>query len=105
MAEAKGRDVSYEWDVYKYLCPNMENNPWSPLEPGKHGFMQVGLGHDKKTFRRPETRHVFVGIGKPTRLIYCGKYELSRTKRLNAKEWATLSEKVCRGSICTVGMG
>lgn len=99
---AKKKDVSRTWNVDKYLCPNMEHNPWSPRGPGKHGFMQVGLGNDEKTFEQPETLHVFVGIGSPSRFIYCGKYKLSRVVRLTTDEWASLPEKACRDSICTV---
>ncbi|KAH9947973.1 hypothetical protein B0H21DRAFT_778217 [Amylocystis lapponica] len=70
----------------------MDHNPWLPTGPGKHGFMQVGLGREKTAFNTPEIRHVFVGAGK--RLKYCGLYEVSRVDPLSIAEWGSLPEKV-----------
>ncbi|KAI9058845.1 hypothetical protein FKP32DRAFT_1231163 [Trametes sanguinea] len=75
-----------------FLCPNMDHNPWSPSGPGKHGYMQVGLGRDKDLFNDGEYRHVFVGAGK--HLIYCGWYHALRVERLTKEEWTTLPQKV-----------
>ena len=87
-------DVARQWNVGGYLCPNMEHNPWSPLAPGKHGYMQQGLGLEKETFVRPEEQHVFVGVGSTKQYIYCGKYRLWRVERLTQEEWKALPENV-----------
>lgn len=70
----------------------MDHNPWSPTSPGKHGYMQVGLGQDKARFNTPEIRHIFVGNGG--RFKYSGKYEVSRVEPLSVDEWNTLPDKV-----------
>ncbi|OSD03623.1 hypothetical protein PYCCODRAFT_240508 [Trametes coccinea BRFM310] len=75
-----------------YLCPNMDHNAWSPSGPGKHGYMQVGLGRDRDLFNDGEYRHVFVGAGK--HFVYCGWYHVLRVERLTKEEWGTLPPKV-----------
>ncbi|KAI9058843.1 hypothetical protein FKP32DRAFT_1581536 [Trametes sanguinea] len=70
----------------------MDHNAWSPPGPGKHGYMQVGLGRDKAYFNDGECRHVFVGAGKG--FVYCGYYHALRVERLTKEEWATLPSKV-----------
>ncbi|KAI0673479.1 hypothetical protein C8Q78DRAFT_627832 [Trametes maxima] len=79
--------------IQDYLCPNMDHNAWSPAGPGKHGFIQVGLGRDRKLFNgEGDYRHVFVGAGK--HLIYCGWYHVLRVEPLTKDEWETLPAKV-----------
>ncbi|KAI1793896.1 hypothetical protein LXA43DRAFT_971553 [Ganoderma leucocontextum] len=71
----------------------MDHNAWSPAGPGKHGYMQVGLGRDRKLFNdQGEYRHVFVGAGKL--LVYCGWYHVLRVEALTKDEWETLPDKV-----------
>ncbi|KAI8980669.1 hypothetical protein BD414DRAFT_492913 [Trametes punicea] len=79
-------------DIHDYLCPNMDHNAWSPAGPGKHGYMQVGLGRDRKLFNEGDYRHVFVGAGK--HLVYCGWYHVFRVEPLTKEEWATLPPRV-----------
>ena len=81
-----------------YLCPNMDHNAWSPAGPGKHGYMQVGLGRDRKLFNdQGEYRHVFVGAGKL--FLYCGWYHVLRVEPLTQDEWETLPAKVRFSSV------
>ncbi|TBU46123.1 hypothetical protein BD309DRAFT_989088 [Dichomitus squalens] len=71
----------------------MDHNAWSPAGPGKHGYMQVGLGRDRKLFNdQGEYRHVFVGAGKL--FLYCGWYHVLRVDALTEDEWGTLPDKV-----------
>ncbi|KAI0961811.1 hypothetical protein AcW1_000790 [Taiwanofungus camphoratus] len=84
--------LAVKWDIDEYLCPNMDHNPWLPTGPGKHGYMQVGLGRDGVRFNEPVHQHVFVGLGKV--LTYCGVYEVERVNPLLQEEWETLPEKV-----------
>ncbi|KAI0375346.1 hypothetical protein BV20DRAFT_933411 [Pilatotrama ljubarskyi] len=70
----------------------MDHNAWSPAGPGKHGYMQVGLGRDRKFFNEGDYRHVFVGAGK--HFLYCGWYHVIRVDPLSKEEWATLPPKV-----------
>lgn len=86
------KPLAIRWQVDEYLCPKMDHNPWSPTSPGKHGYMQVGLGQDKARFNTPEIRHIFVGNGG--RFKYSGKYEVSRVEPLSVDEWNTLPDKV-----------
>ncbi|KAI0756662.1 hypothetical protein C8Q80DRAFT_48193 [Daedaleopsis nitida] len=80
-------------DICGYLCPNMDHNAWSPVGPGKHGYMQVGLGRDRKLFNNDdEYQHVFVGAGKF--FLYCGWYNVRRVDPLTKDEWDTLPQKV-----------
>ncbi|KAI0830656.1 hypothetical protein BC628DRAFT_1408103 [Trametes gibbosa] len=70
----------------------MDHNAWSPAGPGKHGYMQVGLGRDRKLFNEGgDYRHVFVGAGK--HFLYCGWYHVQRVEPLTKEEWATLPTK------------
>ncbi|KAI0778526.1 hypothetical protein BD413DRAFT_110610 [Trametes elegans] len=78
--------------IQDYLCPNLDHNAWSPTGPGKHGYMQVGLGRDSKRFNEGDLRHVFVGAG--SHLQYCGWYRVLRVQPLTKEEWATLPQKV-----------
>lgn len=86
------KPLAIKWEIDEYLCPKMDHNPWSPTTPGKHGFMQVGLGQDKVRFNKPDIRHIFVGAGG--RFKYSGKYEVSRVDALSVAEWKTLPDKV-----------
>lgn len=95
-------DVARKWGINGYMCPNMEHNPWSPTGPGKHGYMQVGIGQKKHTFVEPEDHHVFVGVGGVRKYVYCGKYRMSRVDHLNREEWHTLPEKVSQESIMII---
>ncbi|KAI9058841.1 hypothetical protein FKP32DRAFT_1549455, partial [Trametes sanguinea] len=70
----------------------MDHNAWSPSGPGKHGYMQVGLGRDRDLFNEGEYRHVFVGAGK--HFLYCGWYHVLRVEPLTKEEWGTLPPKV-----------
>ncbi|EIW64423.1 uncharacterized protein TRAVEDRAFT_158665 [Trametes versicolor FP-101664 SS1] len=71
----------------------MDHNAWSPAGPGKHGYMQVGLGRDKRLFNDAgDYRHVFVGAGK--HFLYCGWYHVLRVEPLTKEEWETLPPKV-----------
>ncbi|KAI0639748.1 hypothetical protein C8Q77DRAFT_84355 [Trametes polyzona] len=72
----------------------MDHNAWSPPGPGKHGYMQVGLGRDRNLFIEGEHRHVFVGTGK--HFLYCGWYHVVRVEALSKEEWGTLPPKVKR---------
>ncbi|RDX50386.1 hypothetical protein OH76DRAFT_1348811 [Lentinus brumalis] len=71
----------------------MDHNAWSPPGPGQHGYMQVGLGRDRKLFNgEGEYRHVFVGGGKF--FLYCGWYHVLRVDPLTKEEWDTLPPRV-----------
>ncbi|KAH9898057.1 hypothetical protein C8Q73DRAFT_640932 [Cubamyces lactineus] len=70
----------------------MDHNAWSPPGPGKHGYIQVGLGRDRKLFNTGVHRHVFVGAGK--HFVYCGWYLVLRVEPLTKDEWSTLPPKV-----------
>ncbi|PIL31620.1 hypothetical protein GSI_06322 [Ganoderma sinense ZZ0214-1] len=86
-------DLARSHDIQDYLCPNMDHNAWSPAGPGKHGYMQVGLGRDRKLFNdQGDHRHVFVGAGKL--LLYCGWYHVLRVEPLTKDEWGNLPDKV-----------
>ncbi len=92
-------DLARERGIQDYLCPNMDHNAWSPAGPGKHGYMQVGLGRDKKLFNDAgDYRHVFVGAGKY--FLYCGWYHVLRVEPLTKEEWDTLPPKVRHYVIC-----
>ncbi|PCH33814.1 hypothetical protein WOLCODRAFT_62287 [Wolfiporia cocos MD-104 SS10] len=80
----------------------MDHNPWAPTKPGKHGFLQVGLGQDRARFNTPEVRHVFVGAGGHFK--YHGKYEITRVDPLSVAEWNTLPEKVKRSYSVTTSI-
>ncbi len=86
-------DLARRYDMADYLCPNMDHNAWSPPGPGQHGYMQVGLGRDRKLFNgEGEYRHVFVGGGKF--FLYCGWYHVLRVDPLTKEEWDTLPPRV-----------
>ncbi|KAI0331928.1 hypothetical protein GY45DRAFT_1299868 [Cubamyces sp. BRFM 1775] len=70
----------------------MDHNAWSPRGPGKHGYIQVGLGRDRQLFNTGVHRHVFVGAGK--HFVYCGWYLVLRVEPLTKDEWSTLPLKV-----------
>lgn len=92
-------DLAREHGIQDYLCPNMDHNAWSPAGPGKHGYMQVGLGRDKRLFKDAgDYRHVFVGAGK--HFLYCGWYHVLRVEPLTKEEWETLPPKVRHIVIC-----
>ncbi|RPD81982.1 hypothetical protein L226DRAFT_607194 [Lentinus tigrinus ALCF2SS1-7] len=86
-------DLARRYDITEFLCPNMDHNAWSPPGPGQHGYMQVGLGRDRKLFNgEGEYRHVFVGGGKF--FLYCGWYHVLRVDPLTKEEWGVLPPKV-----------
>ncbi|KDR85112.1 hypothetical protein GALMADRAFT_233738 [Galerina marginata CBS 339.88] len=84
--------------VSSYLCPTLNHHPWCPSRPGQHGFLFVGLGKDKESYKSPVTRNLFVGLPKShtrTRTFrYLGKYEVARVKPLSVEEWTTLANDV-----------
>ncbi|KAJ8494620.1 hypothetical protein ONZ51_g2201 [Trametes cubensis] len=90
--------LACENGIQDYLCPNMDHNAWSPPGPGKHGYIQVGLGRDRKLFNTGVHRHVFVGAGK--HFVYCGWYLVLRVEPLTKDEWSTLPPKV-RNYMCS----
>ncbi|OCH95775.1 hypothetical protein OBBRIDRAFT_719775 [Obba rivulosa] len=70
----------------------MNHNPWSPVAPGEHGYMMVGLGREKETFMEPEIRHIFVGCESSHQ--YAGLYSCVRVEPLTKEEWFILPEHV-----------
>lgn len=75
-----------------YICPQIDMNRWLPTSPGRHGFMQVGLGREKTTFVSPVICPLFVGVDG--RFKYSGLYEATRVDPLTADEWNALPEQV-----------
>ncbi|CDO76625.1 hypothetical protein BN946_scf184868.g39 [Trametes cinnabarina] len=94
----RATELARKHGISTYLCPNMDHNAWSPPGPGRHGYMQVGLGRDRDLFNNGEYRHVFVGAGK--HFVYCGWYHVLRVERLTQDEWTTLPPKV-RTNVCS----
>lgn len=84
--------------VSSYLCPTLDHHPWCPSIPGQHGYIFVGLGKDKYSYKSAITRNLFVGLpkgqGKHRIFRYLGKYQVSRVEPLSCDEWATLSSEV-----------
>ncbi|KJA29249.1 hypothetical protein HYPSUDRAFT_32651 [Hypholoma sublateritium FD-334 SS-4] len=83
--------------VSSYLCPTLDHHPWCPSTPGQHGYIFVGLGKDKDSYKSAITRNLFVGLskgqGKHRIFRYLGKYRVSRVEPLSCEEWATLSDE------------
>ncbi|KAF8973914.1 hypothetical protein BDZ97DRAFT_1912366 [Flammula alnicola] len=83
--------------ISSYLCPTLNHHPWCPSTPGQHGFIFVGLGKEKDSYRSPVTRNLFVGLPKSqTRgrsFRYLGKYRVNRVQPLTVEEWNTLSRE------------
>ncbi|KIM48088.1 hypothetical protein M413DRAFT_439797 [Hebeloma cylindrosporum] len=81
-----------------YLCPTLNHHPWCPSVPGQHGFIFVGLGKDKESYKSPVFRNLFVGLPKSQstgRIFrYLGKYRVHRVKHLTVEEWGSLSTDV-----------
>jgi len=81
-----------------YLCPTLNHHPWCPSIPGQHGFIFVGLGKEKESYKLPVFRNLFVGLPKSQskgRIFrYLGKYRVHRVKHLTVEEWESLSADV-----------
>lgn len=81
-----------------YLCPTINHHPWCPSTPGQHGYIFVGLGKEKDTYKSPAIRHLFVGLPKTKtrnrRFRYLGQYRVMRVRSLSVEEWGTLPEEV-----------
>ncbi|KAJ7925903.1 hypothetical protein B0H13DRAFT_1105452 [Mycena leptocephala] len=96
------KSLAKERNIRKFLVPNLNQNPWCPLSPGKHGYMFVGLGNESETFREPEQLNLFLSVppksgqGKTLEVTYLGFYEVSRVAGLSVTEWGTLSRVVQR---------
>lgn len=82
-----------------YLCPTLNHHPWCPSVPGQHGFIFVGLGKEKESYKVPVFRNLFVGLPKSEskgRIFrYLGKYRVHRVKHLTVEEWESLPAGVC----------
>ncbi|KAJ2928897.1 hypothetical protein H1R20_g8267, partial [Candolleomyces eurysporus] len=91
---SKQGKISKKRDLNGYLCPGLDHNPWCPSIPGQHGYIFVGLGREKDTFRVPEEHNVFVGLKKKSketrRFRYLGKYQAKRVDSLSRNEWLSL---------------
>ncbi|KAJ6503409.1 hypothetical protein C8R47DRAFT_1106051 [Mycena vitilis] len=96
------KPLAEEHDIKKFLCPNLNQNPWCPRSPGKHGYMFVGLGNESDTFREPEHLNLFLSVPPPPKsgnaleVTYLGLYEATRVSGLTAAEWQMLSPDVRR---------
>ncbi|KAF8216098.1 hypothetical protein K438DRAFT_626161 [Mycena galopus ATCC 62051] len=92
------KSLAKSCNVKKFLCPNQSQNPWCPRAPGEHGYMFVGLGNERDTFREPEQLHLFLSVppskSKALDVTYLGFYEVSRVAELTVDEWGTLSPTV-----------
>ncbi|KAF8203669.1 hypothetical protein BJ912DRAFT_940679 [Pholiota molesta] len=81
-----------------YLCPTLDHHPWCPSVPGQHGFLFVGLGKDKDSYRFPVVRNLFVGLPKGRTkhrtFRYLGRYRVCRVKPLISEEWHTLPKEI-----------
>lgn len=91
--------------IASYLCPTLNHHPWCPSRTGEHGFIFVGLGKDKDSYRSTAIRNVFVGLPKTVmdnrRFRYLGKYKVTRVDPLSVDEWAMLSAEVSVEDIFT----
>ncbi|KIY45465.1 hypothetical protein FISHEDRAFT_76645 [Fistulina hepatica ATCC 64428] len=85
--------LSRENNISCYLCPALFHNPWTPRNPGQHGYMFVGLGSDRGTFIELETCPLFVKFGEKD-YRFMGVYAATRDKDLSVEEWENLSEEV-----------
>jgi len=81
-----------------YLCPTLNHHPWCPTLPGQHGYIFVGLGKEKETYKTPVVRNLFVGLPKDQarqrRFRYLGKYRVVRVRSLSLDEWNSLPDDV-----------
>ncbi|CAA7266556.1 unnamed protein product [Cyclocybe aegerita] len=84
--------------IGSYLCPTLNHHPWCPSVPGQHGFIFVGLGKEKESYKSPAIRNLFVGLpkthAKHRKFRYLGRYRVTRVRSLTVDEWDTLSEDV-----------
>ncbi|KAK7058861.1 hypothetical protein VNI00_001485 [Paramarasmius palmivorus] len=94
------KPLAIERNIDVYVCPNIDQNPWCPDAPGKHGYMFVGLTVDHSTFVTKERRHIFLGERKTKNksldMTYLGLYECLRVDPLTVNEWESLSSDVQR---------
>ncbi|KAJ6575241.1 hypothetical protein B0H19DRAFT_1127820 [Mycena capillaripes] len=97
---ASQKPLAKDCGMNKFLCPNLNQNPWCPRSPGKHGYMFVGLGNENETFREPEQLNLFLSTppqgSRNLEVTYLGVYEVSRASGLTVAEWETLSPAVQR---------
>ncbi|KAJ6519945.1 hypothetical protein C8R45DRAFT_41676 [Mycena sanguinolenta] len=95
IAKQKQKSLAKSCDIEKFLVPNQNQNPWCPRLPGEHGYMFVGLGNERETFREPERLNLFLSVpaggSKALEVTYMGFYEVSRVAPLSVDEWRTLS--------------
>ncbi|KAJ7706055.1 hypothetical protein B0H17DRAFT_608223 [Mycena rosella] len=92
------KPLAEKYDITKVLCPNLQNNPWCPTSPGKHGYMFVGLGSESETFKEPEELNLFLSVPRRGNgkldVSYLGLYKVHRDIPLTLEEWKTLSPDV-----------
>jgi hypothetical protein len=87
------KKLAREHRITSYLCPNLWENPWCPMDPGMAGYMFVGLGEEIHRFVQPEIHYLFVGVAR-TNYQLMGRYEARRVEPLTVAEWHTLPENV-----------
>ncbi len=92
------KNLAFFAGIDKYLCPNLDQNPWCPTVPGQHGYMFVGLDMECDTFLTPERCTLFLGQKRDSRAAgrfqYLGEYIAQRVDALTLDEWNTLSPEV-----------
>ncbi|KAF9044818.1 hypothetical protein BDZ89DRAFT_1058912 [Hymenopellis radicata] len=92
------KNLAFFAGIDKYLCPNLDQNPWCPAVPGQHGYMFVGLGAECDTFLAPERCTLFIGQKRDSRAAgrfqYLGEYIAQRVDALTLDEWNTLSPEM-----------
>ena len=94
-------ESSRKQTVASYLCPTLKHHPWCPSRIGDHGFIFVGLGKDKDSYKSAAIRNLFVGLPKTVmdrRFRYLGRYQVTRVDPLSVDEWAMLSAEVSAAS-------
>lgn len=97
ITEASATDLAKSLRVTRILCPRLDMNPYLPLKPGQHGFMQVGLPGESERFTSAQVWLVFVGRpGQERTLSYTclGFYEAIKDSSLTVGEWQSLPEEV-----------
>ena len=90
-------ESSRKQTIASYLCPTLKHHPWCPSRTGDHGFIFVGLGKDKDSYRSVAIRNLFVGLPKTAmdrRFRYLGRYQVTRVEPLSVDEWTMFSAEV-----------